>query len=261
MSSSRTLRPTPLKWQGLCHPSPNWSRGTVHKDTLHAVFTWLQRPFLVLCVWKLAFKVATRRHLQPHSPQPISGSSTFLLPPLLQTCQDLVIYTFDIYRKFPCLSLYFLPSSFHNETSFNLNNIIQAGVFPVFNWNIFHKWADPVKKKKIWSKSVNLIYSALCYFSLKHMLILSIMGPPLKLLENCSQFVAHCLARAEIESERSTLARVANCPVTITTCDCQRSDCIPHIFVFSITKFLHPPVPTSLSIWLVMEHSTPVMLH
>lgn len=169
VSSSRTFGPAPPRWPGVCQPSPKWPTGTVHKGTLHAVFTWPQRPFLVLCFWKLAFKVATRRHLQPHSPQPISGSSTLLPPPLFQTGQDLVIYTLDIYRKFPCLSLYFLLSSFHSETSLNPNNIIQAGVSTVLNLNIFQKLADPVKKRRektIWAQSVDLIYSAHCYFFL-----------------------------------------------------------------------------------------------
>lgn len=145
MSRTRTFGPTPPKRQGLCHPSPKWPRGTVHKGTLHAVFTWPQRPFLVLCVWKLAFKVATRRHLQPFnrlSPAPFQSPSLLLLlplPALLQTGQDLVIYTPDIYRKFPGPSFYFLLSSSHSKTSLNLNNIIRAGATPVVCWNILQK--------------------------------------------------------------------------------------------------------------------------
>lgn len=80
VSSSSNIWSNTSKVTGSVPPLPKWPRGTVHKDTLHAVFTWPQRPFLVLCVWKLAFKVATRRHLQPHSPQPISGSSSLHTP-------------------------------------------------------------------------------------------------------------------------------------------------------------------------------------
>lgn len=215
------------------------------------MFTWPQRPFLVLCVWKLAFKVATRRHLQPHSPQTISGFSTLLLPPLLQTGQDLVIYTLDIYRKFPCLSLYFLLSSTHSETPLNLNRIIQAGVSLVINWNMFWKWADPVKKKKKrfglnqWTTFTvhSVIFSYKTFTnSFHHETTTEVAG------KLCFQFIAHCLTSTEIKSEMSTIVRVANCPVTMATCGCQGSNCILFIFVFSMSKFLHPPVATSLSI-------------
>lgn len=86
----------------------------------------------------------------------------------------------ESFPVYPSIS-YFL----YSETSLNLNNIIHAGVSPVLNWNIFQKWVDPVKKKKKkGSISEAPLQCTLLFFRIKHLLTLSIMRPPLKLVEN-----------------------------------------------------------------------------
>lgn len=226
----------------------------MHKGTLHAVFTWPQRPFLVLCVWKLAFKVATRRHLQPHSPQPVSGSSTLPLPPLHQTGQDLVIYTLDIYRKFPCLSLYFLLSSSYSETSLNLNNIIQAGVSPVFNWHIFQKWVDPVKKKRFglnqWTSftvhSVMFPYKTFAN-SFHHGTTTEVAG------KLCSQFIAHCVPSAIWDIHYHKSGKLS-CHVGNLWLSGIR---LYSAHLYFLNEQISPSFCSHLALWLIMECSTP----